>query len=100
MPSLHQLQQYSDMKEAKRKAIAYLGSPVNMLVSTRDSNKYMIQNPHTGRWIHFGAMGYEDYTKHRDEERRQRYLKRATAIKGDWKSNKYSPNNLSINILW
>jgi hypothetical protein len=45
-------------------------------------------------------MGYEDYTKHKDPVRRQAYLKRATKIKGDWKDNKYSPNNLSINILW
>jgi len=45
-------------------------------------------------------MGYEDFTKHKDEERRQQYLSRATNIKGNWKKNKYSPNNLAINILW
>ena len=45
-------------------------------------------------------MGYEDFTKHKNEERRQDYLSRATKIKGNWKNNKYSPNNLAINILW
>lgn len=45
-------------------------------------------------------MGYEDYTKHNDPERRLRYLARATKIKGDWKNNPYSPNNLSIRLLW
>jgi hypothetical protein len=45
-------------------------------------------------------MGYEDFTKHKDEERRQQYLSRATNIKGNWKKNKYSPKNLAINILW
>lgn len=45
-------------------------------------------------------MGYEDFTKHKNEERRQNYLNRANAIKGDWKKNPYSPNNLAINILW
>ena len=34
------------------------------------------------------------------EYRRNAYLKRATNIKGNWKDNKYSPNNLAINILW
>ena len=45
-------------------------------------------------------MGYEDFTKHKDEERRKDYRRRAENIKGNWKNNKYSPNNLAINILW
>ena len=59
----------------------------------------MVQDPN-GKWIHFGAMGYEDYTKHKDDKRRENYLKRASNIKGSWKQNKYSPNNLAINLLW
>lgn len=31
---------------------------------------------------------------------RQKYLNRATKIKGNWEDNKISPNNLAINILW
>jgi hypothetical protein len=45
-------------------------------------------------------MGYEDFTKHKDDKRRENYLKRTTNIPGNWKDNKYSPNNLSRNILW
>ena len=30
----------------------------------------MVQDPN-GKWIHFGAMGYEDYTKHKDDKRKQ-----------------------------
>ena len=45
-------------------------------------------------------MGYEDYTMHGDPHRRERYLKRAMNIKGDWKNNKYSSNNMSIALLW
>ena len=26
--------------------------------------------------IHFGAAGYEDYTMHKDDDRKQRYIKR------------------------
>ena len=55
-----------------------------------DSNKY----------IHFGDSRFEDYTKHQDNERRKRYLDRATKIKGNWKQDKYSPNLLSQNLLW
>lgn len=53
-----------------------------------------------GRHVYFGAAGYSDYTEHQDSERRRRYLARATAIGGNWKANKYSPNNLAINVLW
>jgi hypothetical protein len=59
----------------------------------------MVQSP-TGKWIHFGAIPYEDYTKHKDQERRERYLNRAENIKGSWRQNKYSPNNLAIHLLW
>ena len=31
---------------------------------------------------------------------RERYIKRASKIKGDWESDKYSPNNLAMNFLW
>ena len=54
----------------------------------------------TKKWIYFGQMGYEDFTKHKDDKRRENYLKRTTNIPGNWKDNKYSPNNLSRNILW
>ena len=37
---------------------------------------------------------------HKDDKRRQNYLLRASHIKGDWKDNKYSPNNLSMHLLW
>jgi len=46
------------------------------------------------------VMGYEDYTKHKDETRRLNYLLRASNIKGNWINNPYSPNFLSINLLW
>ena len=50
--------------------------------------------------VHFGDLRYEDYTKHHDEERLKNYLSRATKIKGNWKRDKYSPNNLAIYLLW
>ena len=51
------------------------------------------------RTVHFGST-LPDYTKHEDENRRKRYLARAKAIKGKWMADKYSKNNLAINLLW
>jgi hypothetical protein len=45
-------------------------------------------------------MGFEDFLKHADPVRRMNYLNRSSKIKGDWKSDPYSPNNLSMRILW
>jgi len=41
-----------------------------------------------------------DFTHHNDELRRQSYLKRSAGIRGNWKENKYSANNLSRSLLW
>lgn len=43
--------------------------------SSRKSKKWSIEID--GRLIHFGAVGYEDYTMHHDKERKRRYLARA-----------------------
>ena len=49
--------------------------------------------------ISFGANGYEDFTTHRDEQRRQNYLKRHGGE--DWtRGNIMSPAWLSRYILW
>ena len=90
---------FSNYNVAKKKAREYLGDDVELLISPRKDKKYRVYDP-SGKPVDFGQMDYEDYTKHKDEERRERYLKRARNIKGNWRSNPYSPNNLSINILW
>jgi hypothetical protein len=62
--------------------------------------------------VKFGRKGYNDFiiyaikahneeiTKEEALKHRRNYLARATKIKGNWKDNKESPNNLAINILW
>ena len=96
-----QLKNYSNPNIVKKKAVDLFGKNVKLAVSTRKDKKYMIQDPQ-GRWIHFGGFNppMEDYTKHRDPERRRRYLQRATAIRGDWASTPYSSNSLSVALLW
>jgi hypothetical protein len=70
-----------------------------LMLSPDPEKKYMVITPDK-RIVNFGQMGYEDWTKHLDPVRRKAYLSRANGIKGDWRSDKYSPNNLAINLLW
>jgi len=90
---------YSNPEKAQNKAFRWLGKKGILFRSTRKDKKYMVKNP-DGKWIHFGQMGYEDFNKHRSLKKRNNYLLRAKNISGDWKKDKYSPNNLAINILW
>jgi hypothetical protein len=91
---------YSNPDKVFKKAKQYLGSNVDIQLSNRPEKKYMIFNPKRNIWVHFGQMGYEDFTKHIDPIRRHNYLTRTAFMRGDWKNDKYSPNNLSRNILW
>lgn len=93
------IHKFSNPKQAQKNALNYLGSNAILYKSTKKDKKYMIQKP-DGKWVHFGQMGFEDFTKHNDPVRKHNYLVRTANIKGDWKSNPYSPNNLSRNILW
>jgi hypothetical protein len=97
----NELKKFSNPNIVKKKAVEIFGKDVKIAVSTRKGKKYMIQDPQ-GRWVHFGGFNppMEDYTKHQDPERRRRYLARATKIRGEWASNPYSSNSLSLSLLW
>jgi len=97
---IDELKAYSNFDKAQEKAEDYLGVNATLFSSPRKDKKYRIYNPDKDKWVDFGQMGYEDFTKHQDPIRRERYLKRALNIKGKWKEDAYSPNNLSIHILW
>jgi hypothetical protein len=94
------LYQYSNPRQAQKMAYKYLGKTARLYPATRTGKKYRVFDKRNKTWVNFGQLGYEDYTKHRNKTRRKNYLTRSRAIKGDWKKNKYSPNNLSIHILW
>lgn len=51
-----------------------------------------------GRKTRFGADGYEDYTQHKDPERRRLY--RARHAKDLKTNDPYRPGYLSYYILW
>ena len=101
------LSDYSDYETVLSRAKHYYGEDVKLLQSTRKTKKYMIFDPNNNKFIHFGQMGYKDFTKYiqiydikRANEHRIRYLKRALSIKGKWINNPYSPNFLSMLLLW
>ena len=71
-----------------------------LFISNKKNKKYMILNPNTNKFVHFGSLSYEDYTKHQDKQRQKNYIIRASHIKGNWRSDKYSANNLSMYLLW
>jgi hypothetical protein len=94
------INQYTTPRKAQANARMHYGEGAQLYRSTRKGKKFMILDPNTNKFVHFGAFGYQDATKHNDEERQDRYFKRAMGIKGNWRYDDYSPNNLSINILW
>lgn len=49
--------------------------------------------------VHFGATGYEDYTTHKDEERKGRYLERHSRGGEDW-NDPTTAGALSRWVLW
>ena len=71
--------------------------------STRKNNKYMATLP-GGKKVHFGSTKYADYLIHKDKERRDKYLARATKIKNKQGELTYknpeSSNYWSVNLLW
>ena len=93
------LKKVSNPIVAQRKAKQYLGSNVKLLPSKTKTKKYAVRTP-TGKLVNFGSIDYEDFTKHKDKQRRDNYLKRSAGIKGNWMNNKYSANILSRKILW
>jgi len=96
-----ELLQVSNPKKVIENAKRYFNDPnIKVYLSTRKNSKYAIYDPINKKLVHYGNINYEDFTKHQNEERRQNYLKRASNIRGSWRDNPYSPNNLAINLLW
>jgi hypothetical protein len=99
MTKYNELLNYSDPTKVYKNATDYFGKNVPIYISDKPTKKYMIKNPQD-KWVHFGEMGYQDFTRHQDRERQRKYLKRAMGIKGNWYTDPYSANNLSIHLIW
>lgn len=98
---LNQLLEVSDPKKVIINARHYFNDPnIKVYLSPEKNKKYAIYDPNIDKLISFGNINFQDYTYHKNEIRRNNYLKRSANIKGNWKSNQYSPNNLARNLLW
>ena len=101
---LSELIKISDPAEVKRRFEKYRGTArAEISVSPRVDKKYMVRvvaaDGNRGRIIHIGST-MADFTKHGDDIRRKSYLARSGAIRGDWKSDKWSANSLSRALMW
>ena len=87
------INKYSNPSIVMKKAKELHLNPIQL--SSRKDKKYMVSDGK--KLIHFGQMGYEEYTKHHDEKRRELFRKRNRK----WKdTEKYSPAWLSYHLLW
>jgi hypothetical protein len=98
-PKTDPIWNYSNPRIVQRQAKLLFGKGFKIYRSNLKSKKYFIIDD-AGKKVHFGCMNMEDYTHHNNEIKRDSYLKRSFKIKGNWKDNLYSPNNLSRCLLW
>ena len=73
-------------------------SIVYLAKSSRADKKYMVYVD--GKVTHFGATGYSDYTKHKDPERKQRYITSHQARENWTKSGIHTAGFWSRWLLW
>ena len=79
--------------------------PITVSVKIEDSTKngkklmaVFYRNGDKFKTTHFGAEGYEDFTRHKNKTRKQNYLNRHRN-REDW-NNPFTPGALSRWILW
>lgn len=60
--------------------------------------KVVVESKDRKKTIHFGAKGMSDYTKHKDDERKKRYIDRHKK-RENW-SDPFSAGYWAKNILW
>jgi hypothetical protein len=100
---------YLDMARKNADGKGYDVSTIDF--SDDKTHKLRIERP-DGKIVRFGRVGYNDFLiwYHLEannqvpngtaKAKQDRYWKSHTKLKGNWKQNEYSPNWLSLNILW
>lgn len=99
------------LSEIKKKAKGYGYDPKAVSFAENGIHKIEMKTPQ-GQTVRFGRMKYNDFLiwSHLEElgeapkgsakVKQNRFVKSHSAMKGDWKDNDYSPNWLSIRLLW
>ena len=92
---LEEIEPYTDIEKVRK--IAHKMNLNMVYPSTRKDKKYMIRDPLSRKFIHFGQMGYQDYSRHMDIERKNKFKNRNKK----WADAEiYSPAFLSYWLLW
>jgi hypothetical protein len=99
---------YIQLARKKAKAAGY--RPQDLTFANDGEHKLALQVGN--REVKFGRVGYGDHLiwSHLEskgrvpegtaESRQNRFVKSHRAIKGSWREDKHSPNNLALRILW
>lgn len=91
------IEDYTNPNKVFQNAKRIYGNNVKIKLSTRKDKKYMLLNPDTNKWVHFGQIGYEDYTKHQNNKRRQLFKIRNQK----WaEQDLYTPGFMSYYLTW
>jgi hypothetical protein len=98
-PKRNPIWKVSNPKVASQRIKKLFGKKAKLYLANDGKAKYKLQRP-DGKWVKFGAIAYEDFLHHLDFERREHYLQRASAIRGNWRDDPYSANLLAQKILW
>jgi hypothetical protein len=105
------LESSSYLEEARRRAKAN-HYPYKLLGFALDGVHKLQIPDENGRVVAFGRVGYGDHLiySHQEESgtvpkgtadaKQNTFQKSHSKIKGDWKSNPFSPNMLALKILW
>jgi len=88
------------------------GLPYKLLGFADDGEHKLAIPDGDGKMVKFGAVGYGDFILWSDAEARgevppgyakqkqRTFQKSHRAMKGDWKKDPFSPNNLALKVLW
>jgi len=99
------------LKEAQRRA-KKAGLPYRVLGFSDDGIHKLAIPDANGKMIRFGRVGYGDHLiwSHLESEgnapkgtaakKRHQFQSSHQKIRGNWKANPFSPNNLALNVLW
>jgi len=99
------------LREARRRAKAS-GYESKALTFADDGTHKLAMKDEKGRQTKFGRVGYKDHLmwshlerkgsvpKGTAEAKKERFQKSHGAMKGEWRTNRYSANNLALRVLW
>lgn len=78
--------------------------PVNAPSGAKEKKMVLAKKGDEVKLVRFGLRGMEDYTQHRDPDRRKNYLARSAGIKdksgNPTKDDVFSANHWARKVLW